>query len=931
MFQHFKARLTATTAILWLIVLTDVSYAQIANLIPTYTVKKGLPSSSVNHILQSPDGATWIGTENGIKIINSGKYQWIEKQTYGKGILQIGFLQNEVYIGSRDSLQVINLQSKKIVASFSTDSIGIPRKIRNIQNAIWITTNTKIFKFNHLTLSPINFNLKNEKIFDVTNYKGIVTGVTYPKGKIVTYTNGTFIENVSLSNQINPSKAPLLTTLAKGDTLVVAGDCYYAVYANKKIIDQNKYPLRKLIFYNYAIWDIAFVDNQIYFATGDTHNLINGGILKAFPTFNDLETGAPYLQTLFYNHSTGTLWAGSLHEGVYEINGIRETIQHNGLKYAAGLNVQSYYLYDGDCVFEIKKNVVKNLAIKDTRLITTIGDSTFIVTYLNLIIIPKNGKVFSTNYGTDIGRLYTHAFRLGDSLYAYALYKPTIIINLKNFSRLFVGDNKIINIVEKQNDYILSHNQGIGFSIFTKSGLQPLLLDNKQITDINDCTITPGNQIVTLAENKLKIYKLDPVLLDAKLIKIFNFSTAFTDFTPKWITQDNQGHLYAIADKGIVVFNNHTPVTYLALSNAKITTKPKLDIQKRLIIEYDRTVRFMDVTTKIKSNTFKSVRINVPRQLEALSKPIIKINTAANESNQDGLYKLEIIKDTTPIFTRYSFTSETLLDTALPNGRYQIRVSINNVVHYTKTLEIITPWEKSPLFKSFLLLLVGSIIYLILRNSYNKRIFSKKIISNKLEMIQQNLNPHFVFNSLNLIYSSILDDKKEMALQTVRDFSKLHRNFLERSKEKQVSIASELDFIESYLAIEALRFKENISISHNVQIDPDCDILHTLIPPNILQPLVENGIKYGILGYSGKEKAILFIGIQQKQNQVILYIENPFDSNAPIYKGTGMGISIVEERIKLYNQENKTDIRFITRAASTHFNKGYRVEIIINS
>ena len=228
-------------------------------------------------------------------------------------------------------------------------------------------------------------------------------------------------------------------------------------------------------------------------------------------------------------------------------------------------------------------------------------------------------------------------------------------------------------------------------------------------------------------------------------------------------------------------------------------------------------------------------------------------------------------------------------------------------------------------------LVIITAIYLLFKNRYNQKLYAKKLISNKLELIQQNLNPHFVFNSLNLIYSSILEDKKEEALQTVRDFSSLHRSFLERSKEKQVSIASEINFIESYLAIESMRFKENIAINHTLNIDPNCDTDSIFIPPNILQPLIENAIKYGILGYQGTEIPALFIDVLSSNQQVTIAIENPMGESVSLYKGTGMGIFIVHERIKLFNQEGKTNIQMLTNQVSTHFKKGYRVAIIINS
>jgi len=96
------------------------------------------------------------------------------------------------------------------------------------------------------------------------------------------------------------------------------------VYANGTLIDKNSYSLRNDVKYNYAVWDIAFVDDRIYFGIGDTHNLINGGIITAFPLFNRLPTGSPYFQTLYYQKTKRTLWIGSLYDGVFLIKNLNE-------------------------------------------------------------------------------------------------------------------------------------------------------------------------------------------------------------------------------------------------------------------------------------------------------------------------------------------------------------------------------------------------------------------------------------------------------------------------------------------------------------------------------------------------------------------------------------------------------------------------------
>jgi two-component sensor histidine kinase len=929
MFQYIKTWATTTTTILWLIVLIQVSHAQTSTLTPAYSLKKGLPSSTINHIAEDTNSVIWIATENGLKIINQPDKEWLEKRMLGKSVLQIGFLGNYVFAGCRDSLLIIDQTTKKILQAHSKQALGGIIKIKNLQNTIWIVTQTSVFKWVKNQLVAVPYNPTQGTIFDLTSYHGKIVGVTYPQGKIVTLTSHSFIVDEILTNKANPIHAPLLTIAAKNDTLAIGGDGFYSVYANGKRIDKNSYPLRNDVKYNYAVWDIAFVDDMIYFGIGDTHNLVNGGIIKAFPLFNTLPAGIPYIQTLYYQKTKRALWMGSLYDGVFLIKNFNESIFHNGLKYQPGLNRQSFYLYNGENTYEIENGKRLPVHVNDTRLIATIKDTTYILSYTNLTITTKKGEKNTTISTPTEGRLYTHAQRLGDSLYAFALYKPTTIINLHTFKKSSVSQNKIITSVEKQNNFILSHNQGIGFTMYTPSGNHPVTFEKDNRVDIDDFTTNANNEIITLSENNIKYYTLQNKLTQLRLTGQFDFTKHFKDYTPKWIVNGNKNTVYAISEKGIAVMQAHTPVNFIEINDIKITNKPFIDPYNRLVIQHENTTRLLPLEQAVHQANQVST-ITAPEKI--FEKDPIQINVFFNKEalTPSQLQKIEIIQDNKTIYENFTLQQTIIIDTALPKGEYQLKVYSDNILFYNKKISIELPWQQNPLFRILILLLVILALYLFFKNRYNQKKYAKKLINNRLELIQQNLNPHFIFNSLNLIYSSILEDKKEEALQTVRDFSLLHRSFLERSKEKQVSIASELSFIESYLAIESMRFQENIAINHIIAIDPNCDTNAVFIPPNILQPLIENAIKYGILGYQGTEIPVIYIDVQRSKQQVTISIENAIGESIDLYKGTGMGISIVMERLTLFNQENKSNIQFLTNQVSKHFKKGYRVAIEIN-
>jgi two-component sensor histidine kinase len=928
MFQHFKTWATTIATILWLIVLTQVTHAQT---LPTasYSVKKGLPSSTINHITEDDKNNIWIATENGLKIMNHAQTQWLEKRILGKSVIQIGFLDAYVFIGCRDSLFIIDQETKKIVQAHSNKAIGNTIKIKKLQNTIWIITQTSVLKWLKTKLIEIPYNPTQGTIYDLTNYNGNIIAVSYPQGKIETLTAGSFLVDETFTKKANPIHAPLLTIAAKGDTLAIGGDGYYSVYANGKLIDKNSYPLRNDVKYNYAVWDIAFVDNSICFGIGDTHNLISGGVITAFPLFNSLPSGSPYIQALHYQKSTHTLWMGSLYDGVFCVKGFNQNILHNDLKYQPGFDKNSYYLFNGNNTFEIKNGKRSLINVNDTRLIATIKDTTYILSYTNLTIIPKFGKKYTAISNPLEGRLYTHTQRLGDSLYAFSLYKPTTIIDLKSFKKSNSAENKIITGVEKQSNFILSHNQGIGFTMYTPQGYHPLTFENDNRIDIDDFTTNTNNEIITLSENKINYYTLQNKQTQLHLNSQFDFEKKFKDYTPKWIVNGNQNTVYAASEKGIIVLQNQKPTGFYAINDIKITSKPFIDPFNRLVIQHEKTTRLLPLESPIlKANIVDTIL--APSKLFTKDDIQINIVTSGDNPNPVQLIKVEITKDNQPVYEQYTLEQTIKIDSILPTGNYQLKVYANNILRYNSALSIELPWQQNPLFRISILLLVITALYLFFKNRYNQKLYAKKIINNRLELIQQNLNPHFVFNSLNLIYSSILEDKKEEALQTVRDFSNLHRSFLERSKEKQVSIASELNFIESYLAIESMRFQENIAINYTINIAPSCDTDTIFIPPNILQPLIENAIKYGILGYQGTEIPTIFIDVLSSNQQVIIAIENPIGETVELYKGTGMGLSIVGERIKLFNQERKSNIQILTNQLSSHFKKGYRVTIEIN-
>ena len=112
----------------------------------------------------------------------------------------------------------------------------------------------------------------------------------------------------------------------------------------------------------------------------------------------------------------------------------------------------------------------------------------------------------------------------------------------------------------------------------------------------------------------------------------------------------------------------------------------------------------------------------------------------------------------------------------------------------------------------------------------------------QLKMLRYQLNPHFLFNTLNAISTLVLEGETETANRMVTRLSQFLRYSLDRDPMQTVSLKKELDALNLYLTIEKIRFEERLQVSFDIQ--PEAE--RALVPSMILQPLIENAIKYAI-------------------------------------------------------------------------------------
>jgi LytS/YehU family sensor histidine kinase len=166
----------------------------------------------------------------------------------------------------------------------------------------------------------------------------------------------------------------------------------------------------------------------------------------------------------------------------------------------------------------------------------------------------------------------------------------------------------------------------------------------------------------------------------------------------------------------------------------------------------------------------------------------------------------------------------------------------------------------------------------------------KQLAELELQSLRAQLNPHFMFNSLNAIQELILKEDFENAHTYLARFAKLLRTLLENSESPFTSLQKEMDLLELYLSLEKLRLPD---LQFRITIDPSINKAETLIPNMILQPYIENALWHGLSHKTSNRKLELNI---QKQNDIVLYD----------VKDNGVGRKRSAELKSLYRKEHKS-------------------------
>ena len=477
-------------------------------------------------------------------------------------------------------------------------------------------------------------------------------------------------------------------------------------------------------------------------------------------------------------------------------------------------------------------------------------------------------------------------------------------LNLHNqFNEKYIKDI----IINDKDELVIGTNSGMVYICkWTNSKLQILhhYKPNKDLYGTSISFIEQSNGYYFIGTNKGI-----NVLKDNKFIKLLNQSEGIKDVQFNDCTKDKKGDLWIATNDGLLFLNVKQTQTNESRQNPIQITNIKVNGRN-----YKNN----------SNNTLWGSYVDTELKLDYSQNDIeLSFNNYNLLDADKNVYRYKIT-GLTNTWSDFDNTTKIQLR-GIPNGKYKLVIEGKNIgtgaIFQFKTLSIIiTPpfWKTSWFIISCIIgiLIIGFISYkkrvqYIAKQEQAKSEIQKRLAETKMEALQSQMNPHFIFNAMNSIQNFIIKNNVDEALMYMTEFSKLIRQTLDNSSQPKISLEKEIHYLKTYIRLENMRFKEAISFKLN--IPEEIDTYSIEIPPMLLQPFIENVFVHAFDSHS--IKPTLEVTFVMKDNLLICEIR---DNGKGITKdnlnklNASKGIKLVKERVGLLQHNAVEPITIIS-------------------
>lgn len=917
--------------------------------------ENGLPSSEVYQTVQDDFGFIWIGCDAGLFRYDGIRFkQYSYSKENGRSISELKFdfsgrlwcqnFSGQIFYIENDSLRLFKDFSKelRIYPQFAVDKDG----------NVWIATEKYLEKLDKkgkslLRKTVLNSNKDSVSWYDITvNNKNEIYATSFQLGlcQVVEVDEMFSIRVLKEQNEANTRKILEAINLDLFYVEEVIAGKKYQVYK----LENNRPQLFLTVESNFFVYKISVDSEGDYWLSTskgvypinrnlkkiDTNAvLLKGDKISSF--FQDKENNiwltslqsgihiipTKYLFTTSHSNSPfqdnyisalvfgmdGEIIAGTYSGKIYSFNQRQKTempFNHSGTYRSVKKIVpykNGYLISRGEFGFYSKDRAIEIPSLKNIRDFCVLKDTLFFITshasgYFPLSTVLKSKDSLKLNYKViqqKAGRSVTSDsiknaifFASNDGVFQYSFGK----LNSVEYNKERISAGKLGFVHGKL--WIASVNEGFysfNYKTTTKEeGINHLL---------------KGKRIKTFTIYKDVIWVATDVCLNK--INIKSLSAEYYDLSDGLMSKEINDIL--ITDEKVYLATNKGIINFLAKTSSVNKVKPKIKITE------------VKVNDSIIENNYLQFLKHFQKKLS------IRFITTCFRARGNFSYKYRLL-GLDSNWTITPATNNEVIFPSLPSGNFMFEVKAINEdgVESEKaaTLQFIIKKPFWQMWWFYLLigvlgiLLTGIISLIIIKNIKRKSQTKNDLVTSQLTAIRAQMNPHFMYNTLNSIQDLILKSDIKNTNYYLSKFSTLMRKILEFSENENVLLEEEMEMLNSYLELEKLRFGNEFQFK--IQVDQRIITSKTFFPSLIIQPFVENAIKHGLLHKKGEKNVIVTftkisngLRVEIHDNGVGRKRSAEIKSRGTIYYKS-FATGAVQKRLELLNSSRPNPITFQT-------------------
>lgn len=926
----------------------------------------GLAGNSVQDILRDNDGFIWIATESGLSKYDGTVFRNFEKSD-GLPNNKIWSLskddRNLIYVACHNG-GLAKIKNDRIINVLHTKD-KFPDSFRklyfsNSKKALFVGTDFGIYVLKDSVLirvTAFSDSLKKNSVLAITESQNRIFFSVHGSAEQGLYELKYNSDNPQLSESTFLSFHGRFSLTTRNDTLFSSD--YFRIYANPL------YDIEKQIVYaeldtRFLIWNLKPYQENDFLLGGFNDGRFNGNMAildakRRIVKENPFKIDAHSTFISFQDSSSGVLYLGT-DNGLF-------CFPETPVRYTEFRNIKhlmyyhdSLYVLTDDAVYYYRNNSFKLLKLK--RQVKLLIDNLY--PRYRQWHFDTHASFELNSFNVDNNTLYLQTSEGALSFPGLTKYMPfgtgTFISSAPNSGYVQSGyyELRYIKSFDKPDKYLIVQDKkgtplsnisemiecdSVVYMISNVKGLAAIKNMHAYVLDesnsviensLSDIDKSPEGK-VWVSSSEGNLYEV--VLRDSiRIIRILNQANGnFRGTKIKWI-KFTPGYLFVATDKGLNLISlasldstNPVPCFFLNENNGypfKNAVSPTVTKEGKLYVHDSGAL--IEIDTFIPENRegsfyYPSVKIN---------DTLVKMSQLNSQRLPPSTWQVQIVfaRKKFPVSGNLSFRykvnenpwiqgNQVTLQSLKP-GKYRILAEIEDREFSKKTTEEISFSIDEPvthrwwfiILVVFLSLLIMAILFMLrIRRIKKEQAERTEIIINnseiKLRSLQIQMNPHFIFNALNSIQYFIVTNNIDESLEYLNNLARIIRINLENANEEYIPLSNEKEFLEKYISIEKLRFSDKISI----ELSDRTGETDLLLPPMLIQPVIENALKYGIKEPSGTIKidfcldgCILKItvtdnGQGRKKSECI---------NAE--KGKSLGISTIRKRLELLNVRHHT-------------------------